>query len=434
MNLAVIGAGYVGLVAGTCFAESGNDVICVDIDEAKIATLREGRVPFYEPGLEELVRRNAKEQRLTFSTDLAPAVRHASIIFIAVGTPQRQDGGADIEQVLATAKAIALAMDGPKIVVTKSTVPVGTADQVRLFMADFTRHPFSVISNPEFLKEGAAVEDFMKPDRVVLGGEDPKAVEIVRELYEPFVRTGNPILVMDTRSAEMSKYAANAILATKISFINEVANLCEKVGADINEVRRAIGLDRRIGPHFIFPGVGYGGSCFPKDIRAMIAMGKPNLAMDLLRAVEGVNERQKSLLGEKVKGHFGPDLSGRTLAVWGLSFKPRTDDMRDAPSITVVESLLQAGAQIRAYDPEAEEEAKKIFRDRIRYERRNYDALKGADALLVVTEWNEFRRPNFVYMKELMKNPVIFDGRDIYEPAELRRLGFIYYSVGRRDG
>ncbi|OGP21183.1 MAG: UDP-glucose 6-dehydrogenase [Deltaproteobacteria bacterium GWA2_57_13] len=434
MNLAVIGAGYVGLVAGTCFAESGNDVICVDIDEAKIATLREGRVPFYEPGLEELVRRNAKEQRLTFSTDLAPAVRHASIIFIAVGTPQRQDGGADIEQVLATAKAIALAMDGPKIVVTKSTVPVGTADQVRLFMADFTRHPFSVISNPEFLKEGAAVEDFMKPDRVVLGGEDPKAVEIVRELYEPFVRTGNPILVMDTRSAEMSKYAANAILATKISFINEVANLCEKVGADINEVRRAIGLDRRIGPHFIFPGVGYGGSCFPKDIRAMIAMGKPNLAMDLLRAVEGVNERQKSLLGEKVKGHFGPDLSGRTLAVWGLSFKPRTDDMRDAPSIIVVESLLQAGAQIRAYDPEAEEEAKKIFRDRIRYERRNYDALKGADALLVVTEWNEFRRPNFVYMKELMKNPVIFDGRDIYEPAELRRLGFIYYSVGRRDG
>ena len=434
MNLAVIGAGYVGLVAGTCFAESGNDVICVDIDEAKIAALREGRVPFYEPGLEELVRRNAKEQRLTFSTDLAPAVRHASIIFIAVGTPQRQDGGADIEQVLATAKAIALAMDGPKIVVTKSTVPVGTADQVRLFMADFTRHPFSVISNPEFLKEGAAVEDFMKPDRVVLGGEDPKAVEIVRELYEPFVRTGNPILVMDTRSAEMSKYAANAILATKISFINEVANLCEKVGADVNEVRRAIGLDRRIGPHFIFPGVGYGGSCFPKDIRAMIAMGKPNLAMDLLRAVEGVNERQKSLLGEKVKSHFGPDLSGRTLAVWGLSFKPRTDDMRDAPSITVVESLLQAGAQIRAYDPEAEEEAKKIFRDRIRYERRNYDALKGADALLVVTEWNEFRRPNFVYMKELMKNPVIFDGRDIYEPAELRRLGFIYYSVGRRDG
>ncbi|MBI2997877.1 MAG: UDP-glucose/GDP-mannose dehydrogenase family protein [Deltaproteobacteria bacterium] len=434
MNLGVIGTGYVGLVAGTCFAESGNDVICVDIDEAKIAALKEGRVLFYEPGLEELVRRNAKEQRLTFSTDLAAAVQHASIIFIAVGTPQRQDGGADVEQVLATAKAIALAMDGPKIVVTKSTVPVGTADQVRLFMADFTRHPFSVISNPEFLKEGAAVEDFMKPDRVVLGGEDPKAVEIVRELYEPFVRTGNPILVMDTRSAEMSKYAANAILATKISFINEVANLCEKVGADINEVRHAIGLDRRIGPHFIFPGVGYGGSCFPKDIRAMIAMGKPNLAMDLLRAVEGVNERQKSLLGEKVKGHFGPDLSGRTLAVWGLSFKPRTDDMRDAPSIIVVESLLQAGAQIRAYDPEAEEEAKKIFRDRVRYERRNYDALKGADALLVVTEWNEFRRPNFVYMKELMKNPVIFDGRDIYEPAELRRLGFIYYSVGRRDG
>jgi UDPglucose 6-dehydrogenase len=434
VNLAVIGTGYVGLVAGTCFAESGNDVVCVDIDEAKIAALRSGKVPIYEPGLEELVRRNLKEQRLSFTMDLGAAVRHASIIFIAVGTPQRQDGGANTEQVLATAKAIALAMDGPKIIVTKSTVPVGTADEIRRLMAETTRHSFSVISNPEFMKEGAAVEDFMKPDRVVLGSEDPKAIDLLRELYEPFVRTGNPILVMDARSAEMSKYAANAILATKISFINEVANLCEKAGADINEVRRAMGLDRRIGPHFIFPGVGYGGSCFPKDVRAMIAMGEPGLDMELLRAVERVNERQKTLLADKVKRHFGSDLSGRTLAVWGLAFKPRTDDMRDAPSITVVESLLQAGARIQAYDPEALAEAKKIFGSRIRYERRNYDALKGADGLLVTTEWNEFRRPNFAHMKELMKSPVIFDGRNIYEPGELRKLGFTYYSIGRKDG
>lgn len=434
MNLAVIGTGYVGLVAGTCFAESGNDVVCVDIDEAKIAALKSGKVPIYEPGLEELVRRNLKEQRLSFTMDLGAAVRHASIIFIAVGTPQRQDGGANTEQVLATAKATALAMDGPKIIVTKSTVPVGTADEIRRLMAETTRHSCSVISNPEFMKEGAAVEDFMKPDRVVLGSEDPKAIDLLRELYEPFVRTGNPILVMDARSAEMSKYAANAILATKISFINEVANLCEKAGADINEVRRAMGLDRRIGPHFIFPGVGYGGSCFPKDVRAMIAMGEPGLDMELLRAVERVNERQKTLLADKVKRHFGSDLSRRTLAVWGLAFKPRTDDMRDAPSITVVESLLQAGARIQAYDPEALAEARKIFGSRIRYERRNYDALKGADGLLVTTEWNEFRRPNFAHMKELMKSPVIFDGRNIYEPGELRKLGFTYYSIGRKDG
>ena len=434
MNLAVIGTGYVGLVAGTCFAEGGNDVVCADIDEAKIAALKSGKVPIYEPGLEELVRRNLKEQRLSFTMDLGAAVRHASIIFIAVGTPQRQDGGANTEQVLATAKAIALAMDGPKIIVTKSTVPVGTADEIGRLMAETTRHSFSVISNPEFMKEGAAVEDFMKPDRVVLGSEDPNAIDLLRELYEPFVRTGNPILVMDARSAEMSKYAANAILATKISFINEVANLCEKAGADINEVRRAIGLDRRIGPHFIFPGVGYGGSCFPKDVRAMIAMGEPGLDMELLRAVERVNERQKTLLADKVKRHFGSDLSRRTLAVWGLAFKPRTDDMRDAPSITVVESLLQAGARIQAYDPEALAEARKIFGSRIHYERRNYDALKGADGLLVTTEWNEFRRPNFPHMKELMKSPVIFDGRNIYEPGELRKLGFTYYSIGRKDG
>ena len=434
MNLAVIGTGYVGLVAGTCFAESGNDVLCVDIDEAKIAALKAGKVPIYEPGLEELVQRNAKEQRLSFTTDLKAAVRQAAIIFIAVGTPQNSDGKVNINQVLATAKAVALAMNGYKIVVNKSTAPVGTVEQIKSVIASAAKHPFAVLSNPEFLKEGAAVEDFMKPDRVVLGGDDAEAIEQLKELYEPFVRTGNPILVMDTRSAEMSKYAANAMLATKISFINEVANLCEKVGADVNEVRRAIGMDRRIGPHFIFPGAGYGGSCFPKDIRATIGMGEPDLELPLLRAVERVNEHQKGLLVEKVKRRFGPDLSGLTFAVWGLSFKPRTDDMRDAPSITAIEALLKAGGRVEAYDPEATAEAKKIFGDRIGYHRRNYDALKGADALLIITEWNEFRRPNFLTIKELLKRPVIFDGRNIYDPAELKKLGFTYYSIGRKDG
>lgn len=434
MNLATIGTGYVGLVAGTCFAETGNDVICVDIDEPKISRLQAGEVPIYEPGLEELVRRNLEEGRLSFTTDLAGAVRQSTIIFIAVGTPQRQDGKADIEQVLATARSIARAMNGPKTIVNKSTAPVGTAQQIRVVMTEATSHPFAVVANPEFLKEGAAVEDFMKPDRVVLGGDDAQAIELLKELYEPFVRTGNPILIMDARSAEMSKYAANAMLAAKISFINEVANLCEKVGADVNEVRRAVGLDRRVGPHFIFPGVGYGGSCFPKDIRAMIAMGEPSLDLPLLRAVEQVNERQKTILVEKVKRHFGPDLSGRTLAVWGLSFKPRTNDMREAPSIAVIESLLQARGVIQAYDPEAVAEAKKIFGDRIRYHDHNYDALKEADALIICTEWNEFRRPNFHHIKTLLKSPVIFDGRNIYEPAEMKRLGFVYYSVGRRDG
>ena len=434
MNLGVIGTGYVGLVAGTCFAESGNDVTCVDIDEKKISALKMGRVSFYEPGLEELVRRNLEEQRLSFTTDLKATVRQASVVFIAVGTPQGSDGTADIEQVLATAKAIGQAMDGYKVVVNKSTVPAGTADRIRALLAAATSHPFAVVANPEFLKEGAAVEDFMKPDRVVLGGDDSRAIELVKELYEPFVRTGNPILIMDARSAEMSKYAANGMLAAKISFINEVANLCEKVGADVDEVRRAIGLDRRIGPHFIFPGIGYGGSCFPKDIRAMIGMGGPVLEMPLLRAVDRVNERQKGVLVEKVKSHFGEDLTGLVFAVWGLSFKPRTDDMRDAPSIVVIEALLKAGGRVEAYDPEAMEEARKIFADRVRYHRRNYDALKGADALLVVTEWNEFRRPNFQTIKELLKSPVIFDGRNVYDAQELKRLGFTYYSIGRQNG
>lgn len=434
MNIAVIGTGYVGLVAGTCFAESGNDVVCVDIDVDKIALLNQGRVPIYEPGLEEMVRRNAAEQRLSFSTDLTSAVEKSAIIFIAVGTPQGATGHANLDYVRDTAKAIARAMNGFKVIVPKSTVPVGTADQISHWISEETAHPFAVVSNPEFLKEGAAVEDFMKPDRVVLGGDNPEALEAVKELYEPFVRTGNPILVMDSRSAEMSKYAANAMLATKISFINEVSCLCEETGADITEVRRAIALDRRIGPHFIFPGVGYGGSCFPKDIRAMISMGGTHPEMLLLKAVEQVNERQKGILVEKVTRHFGSDLTGLTFAVWGLAFKPRTDDMRDAPSITVIEVLLDAGARIHAFDPEATEEAKKIFGARIQYAARNYDALAGAAALLILTEWNEFRRPDFRRMKELLKTPIIFDGRNIYDPSDLQKLGFKYYSIGRNHG
>jgi UDPglucose 6-dehydrogenase len=434
MNVAVVGTGYVGLVAGTCFAESGNDVVCVDIDAAKIGLLKQGQIPIYEPGLEEMVRRNAEEQRLSFTTDLGSAVKKSAIIFIAVGTPQSATGHANLEYVKATAKEIGKAMDSYRIIVTKSTVPVGTADRVKQWVAEETSQPFAVVTNPEFLKEGAAVDDFMKPDRVVLGGDDAQALEAVKELYEPFVRTGNPILVMDSRSAEMSKYAANAMLATKISFINEVSCLCEQMGADISEVRRAIGLDRRIGPHFIFPGVGYGGSCFPKDIRAMISMGGDRPEMLVLKAVEQVNERQKAILVEKVKRHFGANLSGLTFAIWGLAFKPRTDDMRDAPSITVIEALLKAGAQIHAFDPESTAEAKKIFGDKIRYAGRNYDALAGASALLVLTEWNEFRRPDFQRLKRLLKNPIIFDGRNIYDPSDLRKLGFKYYSIGRNDG
>jgi len=434
MNLAVIGTGYVGLVAGTCFAETGNEVVCVDIDEEKIATLHAGKVPIYEPGLEEMVRRNAEDQRLSFTTDLPSAVKKSQIIFIAVGTPQSATGHANLNYVEATAREIGKAMNGFKIIVTKSTVPVGTADLIKRWVGEETEQPFAVASNPEFMKEGAAVEDFMKPDRVVLGGDNADALGTLKELYEPFLRTGNPILVMDCRSAEMSKYAANAMLATKISFINEIACLCEEMRADVSEVRRAISLDRRIGPHFIFPGVGYGGSCFPKDIRAMISMAGDKGGMPLLKAVEQVNERQKGLLFDKVKKHFGEELSGLTFAIWGLAFKPRTDDMRDAPSITVIQALLEAGSRVQAFDPEAMEEARKIFGDRIQYTHRNYDALHGAVALLILTEWNEFRRPDFSRIKGLLKQPVIFDGRNIFDPMDLRKLGFTYYSIGRIDG
>ena len=434
MNIAMLGTGYVGLVAGSCFAETGNDVVCVDIDEAKIEQLRQGRVPFYELGLEELIQRNTREGRLAFSTDLAEAVRRAEAIFIAVGTPQVSAGGADLSQVFAVAEDIARAMNGGKIVVTKSTVPVGTAARVKEIIEAGTDHPVAVVSNPEFLKEGTAVEDFMKPDRVVLGGEDAGSLERLKNLYEPLVHRGNPIIVTDSRSAEMSKYASNAILATKISFINETARLCEKEGADIEQVRRIMGLDHRIGPHFIFPGIGFGGSCLPKDIRAMIAMGGDELEMPLLGAVDRVNETQKGLLLDKVEQHFGEALAGCTLAVWGLSFKARTDDMREAPAIRVIDGLLQAGARVRAFDPEATKQARQRYGDRIEYGVNNYEVAAGADAVLILTEWNEFRSPDFARLKELLHQPVVFDGRNLYDPAVMRQHGFIYYSIGRGRG
>ena len=426
----MIGTGYVGLVTGACFAESGNSVVCMDIDRDRIAALREGKVPIHEPKLEELVLRNLNV-RLSFTTDLAAAVEASKIVFIAVGTPQGINGNAKVEYVLTAAKNIAQTMSGYRIIVNKSTAPVGTADQIYALVERTTSHPFAVISNPEFLKEGCAVDDFMKPDRVVLGGNDAEATEVLKKLYEPFVRTGNPIVVMDRRSAEMSKYAANAMLATKISFINEIANLCEELGADVDHVRHAIGLDRRIGPHFIFPGIGYGGSCFPKDVRAIISMGNSRGEMALLKAVDEVNERQKTILLDKVRAHFGGHLSMRTVAVWGLSFKPSTDDMRESPSIPVIESLLKSGASIRAFDPVAGKQATKLFNGRVHCCEHSYEALEAADALMILTEWNEFRLPDFQRVKRLLKSPVIFDGRNLYNTAEMRELGFTYYSIGR---
>jgi UDPglucose 6-dehydrogenase len=431
MKIAVIGTGYVGLVAGACFAESGNDVICVDKDGAKVRTLRAGRMPIYEPGLEEIVRRNRHENRLTFTTTLPKAVRSSSIVFIAVGTPQGEDGSADLQHVLEVAREVARAMNGYKVIVDKSTVPVGTAARVREVIRRETTHPFSVVSNPEFLKQGAAIDDFMKPDRVVIGAEDPRARELMQELYAPFTRTGAPIMMMDCASAELTKYAANAMLATRISFMNEVANVCEAVGADVDEVRRAIGADRRIGTSFLFPGVGYGGSCFPKDVKAMIHFAsQKDYDFRILRAVEEVNSSQKTRLGTKMRLHFGT-LKGRTIAVWGLAFKPRTDDMREAPAIPLIKMLLAEGVNVQAYDPEATKVAKGIFGTKVTFATKNYDALKGADGLAIVTEWSEFRRPDFEKMRKLMRSPVIFDGRNLFEPEQMKQSGFTYYSIGR---
>lgn len=449
MNICVIGTGYVGLVAGAGFAESGNDVICVDIDANKIDMLNKGDIPIYEPGLEDLIKRNEEDGRIRFTTDLHMGVRESLICLIAVGTPPGEDGSADLNHVLEAARGIGRTMDGYRIIVDKSTVPVGTADKVRNAIrgeleARGVDYEFDVVSNPEFLKEGAAIEDFMKPDRVVIGADSGKAAEIMQELYAPFLRTNKPIIVMDVKSAEMTKYAANAMLATKISFINEIANLCERVGADVSSVRKGIGSDSRIGYEFLFPGVGYGGSCFPKDVKAIIKTGIDcGYDMKILKAVEAVNARQKELLVEKILRHFGKGgvtpspqltdkpLDGKTIGVWGLSFKPKTDDMREAPSITVINRLLEAGAKIKAHDPEAMNEARKVFGDRIVYVKDNYEVVRDADALAVITEWNEFRRPNFPKMKSLMRTPVIFDGRNLYEPKEMKEYGFTYYGIGR---
>jgi UDPglucose 6-dehydrogenase len=432
MKIAVIGSGYVGLVAGACLAENGNDVICVDKDASKVRALQRGRIPIYEPGLEEMVRRNRAEKRLTFTTDLPKGIRASQIVFIAVGTPTGEDGSADLSHVLEVARQIGKAMNGYKVIVDKSTVPVGTSEKVREVIKKETQHPFSVVSNPEFLKQGAAIEDFMKPDRVVIGAEDQRAGQIMTELYAPFTRTGAPIMMMDCASAELCKYAANAMLATRISFMNEVANVCEVVGADVDQVRRAVASDRRIGPAFLFPGVGYGGSCFPKDVKAMVKFASAkNYDFEILRAVENVNDRQKIRLLSKMKQHFG-SLKGKRIAVWGLAFKPKTDDMREAPAVPLISALLDAGASVAAYDPEAMKVARTIFGTRVDFKDKSYEALSGADGLAIVTEWNEFREPDWTKIKKMLKTPVIFDGRNIYNPDQLRGLGFSYYAMGRR--
>ena len=432
MKLAVIGTGYVGLVVGACFAETGNDVICVDKDKAKIRLLNRGKIPIFEPGLEELVRRNRAEKRLTFVTTLPEAVKQSDVVFIAVGTPTGEDGSADLQHVLAAAREIGRAMNGYKVVVDKSTVPAGTAAKVRDAIRKETRYPFSVVSNPEFLKQGAAVEDFLKPDRVVIGADDERAARVMTDLHSPFTRTGAPIMVMDTTSAEISKYAANAMLATRISFMNEMANVCESFGADVDQVRRAIASDRRIGPAFLFSGIGYGGSCFPKDVKAIVKFSADKkYRFRVLEAVEQVNDLQKLRLLDRLQKQFGKSLKGKTIAMWGLAFKPRTDDMREAPAIPLIKGILARGGKVRAFDPAAMGVAKRIFGSKITYAKSAYDAVKGADALLVVTEWNEFRDPDFGRVKRLMKQPLIFDGRNIYNPRQIRDAGFTYASIGR---
>lgn len=439
MKVAVVGTGYVGLVTAACLAETGNDVAGVDKDESKIATLLAGKLPIYEPGLLELVQRNTREGRLSFGTDFASTILPAKVVFLAVGTPQSSEGAADLTAIWAVGNAIAAALRkrpeaaAGKIIVTKSTVPVGTNRALTERLAAAQCPPgVEVVSNPEFLKEGAALDDFMKPDRVVVGVRRPEAAEVMRELYSPFLRTERPFLVMTPESAEMTKYAANAMLAAKISFINEMANLCDRVGADVNDVRRGIGHDQRIGFQFLFPGPGYGGSCFPKDVRALMHVGRENgLALELMEAVDRVNEAQKQVLVSKVRKHFGAELKGKTLAVWGLAFKPRTDDVREAPALTLIDAMLADGVKIRVHDPEAIDNVKQAYGDKLCYCDRPYGALEGADALAIVTEWPEFRNPDFEIMRRLMTDRVIFDGRNIFEPKQMQKLGFKYYSIGR---
>ncbi len=437
MKIVVVGTGYVGLVSGTCFAETGVNVICVDVDKRKIDLLNNGQIPIYEPGLEDIYRRNVEKGRLSFTTDLGGSLENVEAVFIAVGTPPDEDGSADLKYVLEVAREIGRNMDHYMVVATKSTVPVGTSVKVKNAIHEELQKreveiPFDVASNPEFLKEGSAIQDFLRPDRIVIGTESEQAIKVMKRLYKPFLLNGHPILFMDITSAEMTKYAANSMLATRISFINDIANLCEILGADIDAVRRGIGSDPRIGNKFIYPGTGYGGSCFPKDVQALIRTADDNgYSLDILKAVEEVNYRQKSALFHKIQNHFNGDLKGRRFALWGLAFKPKTDDMREAPSLVIIEKLLGAGASVTAYDPVAMDEAQRILGDKITYAKDEYDACIDADAIVLVTEWPEFRLPNFRVLERLLKYRIIFDGRNIYDPAELAELSYTYYPIGR---
>lgn len=431
MKIAVIGTGYVGLVSGTCFAETGNHVICVDNNTEKVEKLLRGELPIYEPGLEVIFERNTKEGRLSFTLDLASAVKSSKIIFLALPTPPGEDGSADLSYVLGVAEQLGHLLDDYKVIVDKSTVPVGTAEKVHAAIAKNAKVPFDVVSNPEFLREGVAVEDFLKPDRVVIGTSSARAEEVMRQLYEPFVRQGNPIYFMDERSAEMTKYAANSYLATRITFMNEIANLCEKVGANVDHIRIGIGSDKRIGTRFLFPGVGYGGSCFPKDVQALAKTAQENgYGFEILQSVMSVNDRQKHVLAQKIKAHFG-QLKGVKIGIWGLAFKPNTDDIREAPAIYIIEDLLAEGAEIIAYDPEAMPNMQKIFGNRIQFAKEQYEATKDVDALAIITEWSVFRLPEFEQIKANMKKPVIFDGRNLYKLSQMEELGFHYSSIGR---
>lgn len=432
MKVCVIGTGYVGLVVGTCLAEMGNDVICIDNNIEKLEELKDGNIPIYEPGLEDLIKVNVRESRLRFSSDIKYGVQNSVICFIAVGTPEKEDGSCDLSYVYKVANDIGESINGYKVIVDKSTVPVGTAERVREIIREKTEEEFDVISNPEFLKQGAAVDDFLKPDRIIIGSDSQKATEFMQELYSPFLRTGNPIIVMDVKSAEMTKYAANAFLAVKISYANEIANICEKVGANAEMVRIGMCSDKRIGSSFLFPGLGYGGSCFPKDVKALCRTAMSNnCGFGLLKAADEINKNQRNIFVNKIIERFGEDLSKVKISVWGLAFKPKTNDMREAPSITIINSLLARGAKINAYDPKAKDTARLIFKDKIIYSQCAYESLKDSDCMLLLTEWNEFRRPDFDRMLSLMKTPIIFDGRNQYEPKRLKERGFEYYSVGR---
>ena len=431
MKICVIGTGYVGLVAGTCFAEMGNYVICVDNNIEKLKQLNNGIIPIYEPGLEELIRGNVAEKRLEFSSDLDSAVKASTVCFIAVGTPQGEDGSADLQYVCAVAESISKAMNGYKVIVDKSTVPVGTAKKVAEIIKSNTSYPFDVVSNPEFLKQGAAVDDFLRPDRVVIGADSEKALKIMQELYSPFVKNQNPIITMDTKSAEMVKYASNSFLAVKISYINEIANICENVGADINKVRQGMCSDPRIGTKFLYPGLGYGGSCFPKDVKALIKTAEDyNCDCSMIKSADLINKYQRERFINKIIKRFGTDLSGRTFALLGLAFKPRTNDMREAPAITIIDALLKKGAKVKAYDPKATESARFIFGDKIEYGKDSYSIVYNSDALILVTEWNEFRNPDFERLKSALKYPVIFDGRNQYDKVMLKDIGFEYFHIG----